>query len=56
VKRLTLLLAAFAVACAFAGAASAGGNPFGVTVVRYTPQTSPAQMHAAVTAAGSSAV
>ncbi len=51
-KRLTLLLAVFVVACAFAGSAAAAGNPFGVTVVRFTPQTTPAQMRAAVTAAG----
>jgi subtilisin family serine protease len=52
VKRLTFFLAAFAVACVFAGSASAAGNPFGVTVVRFSPQTTPAQMRAAVTAAG----
>jgi uncharacterized lipoprotein YajG len=52
VKRLTLLLAAFVVACAFAGSASAAGNPFGVTVVRFSPQTTPAQMRSSVQAAG----
>src|SRR3954468_20792502 len=52
VKRLTFLLAAMAAACACAGAASATGNPFGVSVVRFTPQTTPAQMRAAVAAAG----
>jgi lantibiotic leader peptide-processing serine protease len=51
VKRLTLLVV-FAVACVFAGSASAAGNPFGVTVVRFAPQTTPAQMRAQVTAAG----
>lgn len=51
-KRLTLPLAVFAVACAFAGAGSAAGNPFGVTIVRFTPQTTPEQMHAQVVAAG----
>ena len=52
VKRLALLLAAGIAACAFAGAASAAGNPFGVTVVRFSPETTPAQMRTAVTAAG----
>jgi len=52
VKRLTLLLAASVAACTFAGAASASGNPFDVTVVRFSPDTSPAQMRAAVTSAG----
>lgn len=51
VKRLTLL-AAFLAACAFAGPASAAGNPFGVTVVRFSPETTPAQMRSAVTDAG----
>ena len=36
----------------FAGSASAAGNPFGVTVVRFSSETTPAQMRAAVTAAG----
>ena len=52
VKRLTLLAAAFTITCAFAGSAAAAGNPFGVTVVRFTPQTTPAQMRAQVAAAG----
>jgi len=52
VKRLALLLAAVVAACAFAGSASAAGNPFGVTVVRFSPQTTPAQMRQAVNAAG----
>jgi subtilisin family serine protease len=52
VKRLALLLAAVFTACAFAGSASAAGNPFGVTVVRFSPQTTPAQMRTAVSAAG----
>ena len=51
-KRLTLLLAVLASASAFVGSAAAAGNPFGVTVVRFAPQTTPAQMRAAVTAAG----
>jgi len=34
------------------GSASAAGNPFGITVVRFADGTSPAQMRAAVTAAG----
>ncbi|HET7556322.1 MAG TPA: S8 family serine peptidase, partial [Gaiellaceae bacterium] len=51
-KRLTLLAAAFTITCAFAGSAAAAGNPFGVTVVRFTPQTTPAQMRAQVAAAG----
>jgi subtilisin family serine protease len=52
VKRLALLLAAVVAACAFAGSAFAAGNPFGVTVVRFSPQTTPAQMRQAVNAAG----
>ena len=52
VKRLALLLAAVLAACAFAGSASAAGNPFGVTVVRFSSQTTPAQMRQAVDAAG----
>ena len=51
-KRPSFLLAAFVVACAFAGSASAAGNPFGVTVVRFSPQTTPAQMRSSVQAAG----
>jgi subtilisin family serine protease len=52
VKRPAFLLAVFAAACVFAGSASAAGNPFGVTVVRFSPETTPTQMRAAVTAAG----
>jgi subtilisin family serine protease len=52
VKRLTLLFAVFAVSCGFAGSAAAAGNPFGVKVVRFTPQTTPAQMRAHVVASG----
>ena len=50
--RPTLLLAAFAAALALTGSATAAGNPFGVTVVRFSPGSTPAQMRAAVTAAG----
>jgi subtilisin family serine protease len=50
--RPTLLLAAFAAAFALAGSATAAGNPFGVTVVRFSPGSTPAQMRSAVTAAG----
>src|SRR4051812_27918565 len=49
--RLTFLLAVASMACAFAGSASAA-NPFGVTVVRFTHGTTPAQMRAAVTSSG----
>jgi subtilisin family serine protease len=52
VKRRASFLAVFAAAFVFAGSASAAGNPFGITVVRFTPETTPAQMRAAVTAAG----
>jgi subtilisin family serine protease len=52
VKRPTLLLAAFAAALALTGSASAAGNPFGLAVVRFAPDTSPAQMRAAVVSAG----
>jgi len=51
VKRVTFLLAAFAASCVWAGPAFAG-NPFGVTVVRFSPHTSPAQMRSDVTTAG----
>ena len=51
-KRPTLLLATFAAALAITGSATAAGNPFGVTVVRFSPGSTPAQMRAAVTAAG----
>ncbi len=51
-KRPSLLLAAFAAALALTGTASAAGNPFGVTVVRFAPGTTPAQMRAAVDSAG----
>ena len=50
--RPTLLLAAFAAALAITGSASAAGNPWGVTVVRFSPGTTPAQMRATVTASG----
>jgi subtilisin family serine protease len=52
VKRPTLLLATFAAALAITGSATAAGNPFGVTVVRFSPGSTPVQMRAAVTAAG----
>jgi lantibiotic leader peptide-processing serine protease len=52
VKRPSVLLAAFVVSCAFAGSASAAGNPFGVTVVRFSSQSTPAQMRSLVAAAG----
>ena len=50
--RPTFLLATFAAALAFTGSASAAGNPFGVTVVRFAHGTAPAQMRSAVTASG----
>ena len=50
--RPTLLLATFAAALAITGSATAAGNPFGVTVVRFAPGSTPAQMRAAVTASG----
>ena len=50
--RPTLLLATFAAALAITGSATAAGNPFGVTVVRFSPGSTPAQMRGAVTAAG----
>jgi lantibiotic leader peptide-processing serine protease len=52
VKRPSLLLAMLAAALALTGSASASGNPFGVTVVRFTPQTTAAQMRSAVASAG----
>jgi lantibiotic leader peptide-processing serine protease len=51
VKRPSLLLAAVAGALVFAGSAAAS-NPFGITVVRFTPGTPPAQMRSAVSSAG----
>src|SRR5207247_11392981 len=56
VKRPSLLLATLAAALAISGSASAAGNPFGITVVRFVPGTSPAQMRSAVTSAGGSVV
>src|SRR5690242_7679568 len=56
VRRRTILLAVLALACAFAGSASAAGNPFGVAIVRFSPQTTPAQMRAQVAAAGGTVV
>src|SRR3954468_17015333 len=50
--RPTLLLATLAAALAITGSATAAGNPFGVTVVRFSPGSTPAQMRSAVTAAG----
>jgi subtilisin family serine protease len=50
--RPTLLLAAFVSAFALTGSATAAGNPFGVTVVRFAHGTTPAQMRAAVTSSG----
>jgi len=52
VKRPTLLLAAIAAAIAYSGSATAAGNPFGVTVVRFAHGTTSAEMHSAVTSAG----
>jgi len=56
VLRPTLLLAAFVSALALTGSATAAGNPFGVTVVRFAHGTTPAQMRAAVTASGATVV
>jgi subtilisin family serine protease len=52
VKRPSLLLAALAAALTLTGSSSAAGNPFGLTVVRFSAQTTPAQMRAAVASAG----
>jgi subtilisin family serine protease len=52
VKRPHLLLATFAAALALTGSASAAGNPWGVSVVRFAHGTTPAQMRAAVAASG----
>src|SRR4029453_9190067 len=52
VKRLALLLAAVIAAGAFAGSASAAGNPFGATGVRFSPRAAPAEREQAVDAAG----
>src|SRR3954467_13627138 len=54
--RPTLLLATLAAALAVTGSATAAGNPFGVTVVRFAPGTTSAQMRAAVTASGGTVV
>jgi subtilisin family serine protease len=57
VKRLVLM---FVCAAAFLAAAPAyaksGANPFGITIVRFAPGTTPAQMQAAVAGAGASVV
>jgi subtilisin family serine protease len=45
-----------AAALAFTGSSLAAGNPFGVTVVRFAPGTTPAQMHSQVSAAGGTVV
>jgi subtilisin family serine protease len=50
--RPTLLLAILGAALAITGSAAAAGNPFGVSVVRFSPGSTPAQMRAAVSAAG----
>jgi len=52
VKRLSFLLAVLGAALAVAGSATAAGNPFGVTVVRFQHGTTPAEMRASVDAAG----
>ena len=52
VKRPSLLLAAFAAALAISGSATAAGNPFNLTVVRFAHGTTPAQMRSAVSSAG----
>ena len=54
-KRPSILLATLVGALALAGYANAG-NPFNVTVVRFQPGTSPAQMRAAVNSAGADVV
>jgi len=54
--RPTLLLATLAAALAVTGSATATGNPFGVTVVRFAHGTTPAQMRAAVTASGGTVI
>jgi subtilisin family serine protease len=57
VKRLVLI---FVCAAAFLAAgpayAKGGANPFGITIVRFTPGTTAAQMQAAVTGAGGTVV
>ena len=50
--RPTLLLGILGATLAITGSATAAGNPFGVSVVRFSPGSTPAQMRAAVTAAG----
>src|SRR4051812_37283661 len=54
--RFTPLLATLAAALALTGSATAAGNPFGVTVVRFPHGTPPAQMRAAVTASGGTVI
>jgi subtilisin family serine protease len=51
VKRPSFLLAALVAALAFSGSATAAGNPFNLTVVRFAHGTTPAQMRSAVTSA-----
>jgi subtilisin family serine protease len=52
VKRPSFLLVAFAAALAFSGSATAAGNPFNLTVVRFAHGTTQSQMRSAVTSAG----
>jgi subtilisin family serine protease len=57
VKRLVLLLLCAAACLAVAPSyAQAGSNPFGVTIVRFAPGTTPSQMQASVAAAGGQVV
>jgi len=56
VKRPNLLVATLAAALALTGSASAAGNPLGLSVVRFAPETTPAQMRAAVASAGGAVV
>jgi lantibiotic leader peptide-processing serine protease len=55
VKRPCLLLAAVVGALVLSGSAAAS-NPFGITVVRFAPGTTPAQMRSAVSSAGGAVV
>jgi subtilisin family serine protease len=56
VKRLVLLLACASAFLAIAPDAHSQLNPFGVTIVRFAPGTTPAQMRASVAAAGGQVV
>ena len=55
-KRLVLIFLCAAFLAAPSAYAQSGANPFGITIVRFAPGTTPAQMQAAVASAGGTVV